>query len=252
MSDETPADPRVGCGRLVQGRGDGEGRAKRAHSRSTQGQGRLELGTSTRWFTRIGGVLLGCVVRLWLRTLRVRRLGPDFDQPGVIVFWHGEQFPLLTQRPRQHACAPISLSRDGRLQSQVMRLLGVKTINGSSSRGGLSAARGLLRSLKGGGICLIAVDGPRGPLHKVKPGALYLAQKAQVPIWCATACVSRGVRLARSWDRFLIPLPFSRTTVLISEPWHIGPDQDLESARRELQTRLETQTEALSRQGVEP
>jgi lysophospholipid acyltransferase (LPLAT)-like uncharacterized protein len=178
---------------------------------------------------------IGLVVRLWLATLRVQRLGPPLVGPGLVAFWHGDQLPLLTIRPAGRLVAPISLSRDGRLQAAIMARFGIGDIPGSSSRGGASAARGLLRALGQGALALIAVDGPRGPRGQAQPGALFLARQTGLPLWPVGVAVRRGRRL-RAWDRFLLPCPFTRTVVVVGEPLHFDrADHDparLEAALR--------------------
>ena len=155
------------------------------------------------------------VARLWLWTLRYEAEGSSLDESGVVAFLHGEQLPLLLHRPRHlPLIAPISLSRDGDLQVVVMRQFGVEAARGSTSRGALSAMRALSRWMRRrGGVALIAVDGPRGPYGSVSPGAPYLARRFGLPYWVCRVQCSRAIRLS-SWDRFLIPWPFSRVRVI--------------------------------------
>jgi lysophospholipid acyltransferase (LPLAT)-like uncharacterized protein len=185
-------------------------------------------------------LLVSWVIRLWLLSLRIRRVGPSFDQPGVIMFWHGEQFPLLAIRPRGKVIAPISLSPDGRLQKRIMARFGIDSADGSSSRRSVGVTRALLRAITDGATCLVAVDGPRGPRHTVKPGALFLAQRSETPIWCVSVHVSSAWLLRRSWDGFMIPKPFSRVTIVVGEAKSIGRDQSIdalcESFKYELQS----------------
>lgn len=164
---------------------------------------------------------LAAVVRVWLLTLRVQRLGPPLQGPGVAAFWHGDQLPLLAIRPPQ-AVAPISRSRDGRLQAQVMGWFGVGDVPGSSSKGALSAARGLMRAVRRGGVALMAVDGPRGPARVAKPGAAWLASRLGVSLW-PVAVAARGRRLSRAWDGFLLPRPFSRVCIVVGDPVRCPP-----------------------------
>lgn len=161
---------------------------------------------------------LRLLVRAWIATLRCRRVGPAFERPGIVAFFHGDQLPLLRIRPARPAVAPVSLSRDGELQSRVLGGLGIDSVRGSSSRGGAQAARGLLRALRAGAMVLVAVDGPRGPRGGVKPGVAFLARAAGVPVYPVGVGVGCGRRLRRAWDRFLLPLPFTRTTIVVGSP----------------------------------
>lgn len=184
------------------------------------------------------------VLRLWIATLRYRRCGPPFDQPGLIAFWHGDQLPLFRARPAGPVVAPVSMSRDGRLQAKILRRLGIRDVPGSSSRGGLAAARGLLRAIRGGAIALLAVDGPRGPRGQVKPGVVYLAQRTGTPIWPVAVAVGRGRRLARAWDRYLLPLPFTRAVVWVGDPLFVPPEADVAQTCDALAAQIEAAGQA--------
>ena len=164
--------------------------------------------------TRALGWVIAQVARAWLWTLRYESEGDPLDESGVIAFLHGEQLPLLLHRPRQFPLiAPISLSRDGDLQVVIMRRFGIDAARGSTSRGALSALRALTRWMKRQrGVALIAVDGPRGPHGSVSPGAPYLARRLGVPYWVCRVRCTHAIRLS-SWDRFMIPYPFSRVRV---------------------------------------
>ena len=153
-------------------------------------------------------------VRALLKTLRVSYIGETIDQPGVVAFLHGEQLPLLLNRPTHFPLvSPISLSRDGDLQVAIMRRFKIAAIRGSSSRGALGALRGLLRWLKEErGVALIAVDGQRGPYGKISPGALFIANHLNLPLWCCYVKCSKAITLS-SWDHFIIPLPFSKLEI---------------------------------------
>jgi lysophospholipid acyltransferase (LPLAT)-like uncharacterized protein len=179
------------------------------------------------------------LIRAWTWSLRYRRLGPPIVGPGLVAFWHGDQLPLLGQRPMGDVVAPISASRDGRLQAAILGRLGVGDVPGSSSRGGAAAARGLLRALSRGAVALMAVDGPRGPRGLVKPGVVYLAGHVGAPVFPVAVAVARGRRLRRAWDRYLLPLPFTRTVVVVGEPLHFTRGDDLEAGALALAERLE-------------
>lgn len=172
------------------------------------------------WRRRALAWAVAWLIRVWVATLRYRRVGAWPTGPGVVAFWHGDQLPLLGQRPPGRLVAPVSLSADGRLQARILARLGVEHVSGSSSRGGARALLGLARALnKRSALALVAVDGPRGPRGVAKPGAVFLAQRLEVPIWPVGVAVRRGRRLRRAWDRYLLPLPFTRVVVHIGAPW---------------------------------
>jgi lysophospholipid acyltransferase (LPLAT)-like uncharacterized protein len=169
--------------------------------------------------------LLAWLVRAWLCLVRVRVvLHPalqSHEGPLVWAFWHGSQMALLSQKRRRPTAVLVSLSNDGELQSKVMANHGMLVVRGSSSRRGATGLRGLLRHLALGHDVAFAVDGPRGPLHRVKPGVLACG----APIVPVGVIYERAIAL-RSWDRFQIPLPFSKVVIVAGEPLQ-NPDAEI-------------------------
>lgn len=171
----------------------------------------------------VAGFLLGLFVALWIRTLRVRvvdRTAGHHDRgPWVLVFWHGTQVPLLAWRRRRRTAVLVSWSKDGELQSKVMARAGMHVVRGSSSRGGARGLASMIRAVRAGGLdAAFAVDGPKGPLGTVHPGARALAERASgalVPIGSAAA---PATVLSRAWDRMSLPWPFARAVVVIGPP----------------------------------
>lgn len=182
--------------------------------------------------------LAAWLIRAWLATLRFERVGPPLIGPGLVAFWHGDQLPLLGQRPEGPSIAPVSLSPDGRLQARILARLGIESADGSSSRGGARALRGLLRGLRREAVVLMAVDGPRGPRGTVQPGVIYLARKTGAPIWAAGVAVGRGHRLRRAWDRYVLPCPFTKVVVTIAPAWYPPRDVPIDAARVTLARRI--------------
>ncbi len=166
-------------------------------------------------------LLVALVARILAATLRVTlvRDGAEPDGPLIYAFLHGQQLPLLRYpRPRPTA-AVVSLSRDGSLQAGVLGKLGFGILRGSSSSGGARALGSSLGWLGRGRDLALAVDGPRGPAGRSKPGVIWLSQKARARIVPVACHVGAGIRLERSWDRFLIPWPFARVRIVAGAPW---------------------------------
>ena len=121
-----------------------------------------------------------------------------------------------------------------------MTYFDIGTIAGSTSRGGSSALRAILKQLKEGGCIGITPDGPRGPAMTVSIGIVNIARLAGVPIVPLTYATSRR-RMLATWDRFHLALPFGRGVYLFGEPIEIAAELDeegLENARRLLETRM--------------
>jgi lysophospholipid acyltransferase (LPLAT)-like uncharacterized protein len=140
----------------------------------------------------------------------IRRSG----QPLVYAHWHGDELALLAVIGAYNAAAMVSTSADGQLMTSVLRWMGVPTARGSSTRGGASALKGLLRIARAGRHPSVAVDGPKGPYHKVKPGVLEISRVVGgdlVPVGCAC---SRAFVFKRAWNKAFLPLPFAKIEIV--------------------------------------
>ena len=159
----------------------------------------------------------------------------------IVAFWHGR---LLMMPPAWHQLTSfhmlISAHRDGRIIAGAMTYFGIDTIAGSTSRGGSSALRAMLKRLKEGGCVGITPDGPRGPAMTVSIGTVNIARLARVPILPLTYATSRR-RVLATWDRFHLALPFGHGVYLWGEPIEIANELDeagLERARHLVETRM--------------
>ncbi len=155
--------------------------------------------------------LLSVAVRALALTWRVRLPAWPVAGPCVIAFFHGEQFPMIALHRGRGIVGMASHSKDGALLAAVLERLGYGVIRGSTSRGGGEALFASVTALREGRSPALAVDGPRGPAGRVHPGAAALAKAAEVPVVLGRVHAA-GWR-ARSWDRFLVPWPFTTVEV---------------------------------------
>lgn len=155
---------------------------------------------------------------LLLGTVRFRAFGEEeaLSKTSVMVEWHGQQLLGIYYFRGKGFTVISSLSRDGDFSSSVLRRFGWNTVRGSSTRGGARGLIELLRILRRGGVVCLTPDGPSGPIYHIEPGCIFLAQKTGVPIVPVSFTLDRFWQL-KSWDRFVIPKPFSRCVV------HYGP-----------------------------
>ncbi|MCK9464127.1 MAG: DUF374 domain-containing protein [Proteobacteria bacterium] len=157
------------------------------------------------------------VIRLLRATWRVRLSGPAppyRDGPVVFCFWHGRQAGLFAHpRPRPVAVL-ASRSRDGALQARILARLGFDVHRGSSSRGGASGLMSLVRAVRGGADAAFAVDGPRGPVRRAKPGAVLAARAAGAAIVPITVRASRQWVFTEAWDGYALPKPFAAVEIV--------------------------------------
>jgi len=120
--------------------------------------------------------------------------------------------------------AVSSTSRDGELQSRLLLSRGFRLVRGSSGRGAVKALLESARRLKEGAVLTLTPDGPRGPNRQVQSGSVLLAEKTGSPIVPVGIACRRGRRVA-SWDRHLIPCPFSRAAIYVGEPISVDLEQ---------------------------
>lgn len=193
----------------------------------------------------VKGRLSAIFVRMLGSSLRLERVGwennrraLDSGRPVVLVCWHGSQLAPMAAYRDKGIWIMTSLSRDGDIQTQSLNRLGYRTVRGSSSRGGTRALLEMARLLKKGEVTSMTLDGPRGPYHVAKPGTVLLAQRVGATILAVGARYGSCLRL-KNWDRFEIPLPFSRAVVVTSEPFAIPPEMPAEAGTRLLAEKLE-------------
>jgi Uncharacterized protein conserved in bacteria len=153
----------------------------------------------------------------------------------ILVTWHGRTFiPILHFRGRGYVSI-VSLSRDGDIQTRVLSNLGWRVVRGSTGRRGVQAAREVLTVLsEPGSVVAFTPDGPRGPVNVCQPGVAYFAQRSGKPILPAGITAYPRWQM-RSWDRYLLPKPFSKAAWFFGEPIFVGPDDDLEDACRRVE-----------------
>ena len=190
------------------------------------------------------------VLRLLCATLRFE----EADEPGarpanrfpedaeVYVFWHRALLLAAYRYRKLGIRILISPSFDGELIARVVERLGFVPLRGSSSRGGASGLIALIRARQGGYKVAITADGPRGPVYVAKPGAAAAAQKAGSSASCFHLH-PESAWLLRSWDRFIVPKPFSRVRVCwqapLDLPASLAPDEATAMLQETLQKAVE-------------
>jgi lysophospholipid acyltransferase (LPLAT)-like uncharacterized protein len=200
------------------------------------------------------------LIRALRSTMRLRHVGREplearerAEQPSILAFWHGRLLLMPYCYRRGRIAILISRHRDGELIARTMGWFGHRSIRGSSTRGGAAALRESLRLLRQGWDLGFTPDGPRGPREKVQMGVILAARMGRVPI-VPVAFAARPARRLSSWDRFLVPLPFSRGVFLYGVPMEVphgaGPE-DLERYRAGLEAEMQRLTSEADR-SLEP
>ena len=159
----------------------------------------------------------------------------------VYTFWHDRIFAGSYFFRGRRIVIMTSQSFDGEYIARFIQRMGFGAVRGSSTRGGVGALVELTRLVRKGCPAGFSIDGPRGPRHVAKMGAVLLAKKTGQPVLPFGVNAERFWTL-KSWDRMQIPKPFSRVRVRFAPPIHVAPDADeatLNLKRDELQRALE-------------
>jgi lysophospholipid acyltransferase (LPLAT)-like uncharacterized protein len=203
-------------------------------------------GWRARWLIAFGFWLL----RTWEGTLRYELddraglLGRPANESGIGVVWHNRLLvlPFVLRRflPHRNGAALISASRDGAWVAELVKRFGFDVVRGSSSRQGVTAMLQLTDVLASGRDVVITPDGPRGPVYELGPGIILLAQKSGALVFPANLEYSRCWRV-KSWDRFILPRPFSKVRVIFGPPHRVAltsSDEEFEAERLRLQNAM--------------
>lgn len=186
-----------------------------------------------RYVLPYGGLF---IVRLISSTYRIRIMNPEkekklLDKKASLIYasWHQRFFPGITFFSlRKPIAIIISKSRDGEMISRVVNILGWYAVRGSSSRGGKDAMEKIKELVPFGYKVGHIVDGPQGPFGVVKPGMIKIAQVQNLPI-LPTITSAEKKWIFNSWDRFMIPKPFTRIIIRFGDAIHVPAELDTDA-----------------------
>lgn len=212
---------------------------------------KLHLGSS-QWRSHAFTAVLAWVAAWLLRglflTLRPTYIQRNFEnqvmdtgQPALLAIWHGRLLYFIPFYRHKTGTVLVSPSRDGELISQVLARFGIHATRGSSSRGGREGLRQLVERVRQGCYGAFTPDGPRGPRYHVKAGLVSAAKKTGAPV-LPVVYNAKWKRVLRSWDRFIIPLPFSRIVVVYGKPIYVpatASSSTLQEKRQEVEAVLQ-------------
>jgi hypothetical protein len=208
-----------------------------------------------RWF---GPTVLG----LWARTWRITVLGTENLEKvrethtgHFMTLWHGRMILGLPSHAHFGWHVLVSRSGDGDISQELLDGFGYKVLRGSSSRGGATAVRAMLKVLRSGSVLIITPDGPRGPRHSTNPGLAWMSRATGFPIIpCGVAC-DRAWR-AKSWDRFTIPKLGARIVITYGQPIQVervSTEEDMARATELVRSEMiQAEAQGFERLGVEP
>lgn len=192
------------------------------------------------------GLLVYFLARALLFTTRLtmvfhRNYNPNLQ--ALFAFWHGNQF-YATMLLNSHHCikggALVSASHDGDILSNWLQRAGYEVIRGSSRNDNVKSLKAIMRYLAQGKSFGIALDGPKGPRYKIKPGIVHLAKKFHLPIIPIYCSASSCWNFNKAWDQFEIPKPFSKLIYHVGQPLFVKPQDNIEEAIQLLEKKMES------------
>ena len=187
-------------------------------------------------------------IELWLATIRGNALYSNgaerailSGRPFIIALWHRDLIYGLYHFRRYPGVMMVSGSKDGEWVARALRLWGQHPVRGSRHKGGMKAIKEMAQYMMENGLSAgIVADGSQGPAERVQIGALVLSRLTGAPILPLGVAISRVKRL-NTWDRLVIPLPFSRAVVALGRPLNVPEDvkgNALEGIRHRLEEAL--------------
>jgi lysophospholipid acyltransferase (LPLAT)-like uncharacterized protein len=212
-----------------------------------------------KWHQRAIAWLVFAMIRTISATLRYRRedrsefINVPTPGPAIYCVWHNRlalcmpaYFDYVKKRNQTPGLAAmVSASKDGGFLAGILECFSVQPVRGSSSRRGPQALLELTTWAGHGYDLAITPDGPRGPVYVVQEGVMSLAQLTGLPIVPVSYSVNWKIRL-KSWDRFQIPLPFSRCEMIYAKAIFV-PREATDAEREQLRLQLETELRTISR-----
>ena len=190
--------------------------------------------------TKFLSILGWSFINLLGRSLRMREVNPPDrkKEKFIFAFWHGEQFIPGFRHRNEKVVIMSSLSRDGEIQTGILKFFKYIVVRGSSTRGAQRALVEMIRFVRLGYDAAFAVDGPKGPYKEVKPGAIYLAMKSGNRIVPVSCCARKFKVFDKAWDRYELPYPFSRAVAAYGKPIEVKKVDDEAAKTLELANSL--------------
>ncbi len=174
----------------------------------------LYLGIKLGWLIIL---VLGKLIFIKEKNKKYVRQVQEKKAKFIYVLWHGKILVPIYVHRGEKIVPMISLHDDGELIAQTIYKLGYRPVRGSSTRGGQKAFYEMVRRINQGAVGTMIPDGPKGPRHQLKPGTLYIAQQTDAYLLPISYSSNRPL-IFNSWDKFMLPLPFSKNIMIYGEP----------------------------------
>ena len=186
------------------------------------------------------GILGKLLIDFLFNTMKIEREGFERVKPiissGKVIFavWHSRMLLFAYLCKGLNGTAMVSRSKDGEIVARVIQRQGHEVVRGSTRRGGLQALSRLIKKVKEENRpCLIVPDGPQGPRSRVQPGIIILAKKTGYPI-VPISYSARKIKVFASWDRFILPFPFTKCRAIYGDPVYVPQNTDENEGKKHL------------------
>jgi len=167
--------------------------------------------------------ILPVLLPFYLMTVRVKISSNNIaDKAAIFILWHNKMLIGWRLFKGKKYLALVSQSKDGEILNTLLERWKYNVIRGSGSKGGKEALEEIISNHREYRSVVITPDGPRGPAGEIKNGALMISNKTGLPIIPVSITYSRSKILSKSWDKFEIPLPFSKCEVRFGDEFHYG------------------------------
>jgi len=180
------------------------------------------------------------VLNVLLKTVRIKIINGEQviklhneKKNFVVSFWHGSMLIGWYLQREKNISALVSKSKDGDLLANILEKWNYKVVRGSSHIGGKEALEMMLELTKQNYSLAITPDGPTGPIHKMKAGAVVTAKKSYIPLFLIGIGIKKKFVL-KSWDQFEIPKPFTKAVAVYSDPLYVGADLSYEETNQKI------------------
>ncbi len=179
--------------------------------------------THSDWFVGVLALLSTWIIRIYARTLRIQwQIDPEFekcDSSKVLFgFWHGRQFLLVPTCGSFRPAVMTDISWAGSIQARILQRFGYSVVRGSSKRKGAQAVRDIRERVESGVPGAFALDGPKGPIYRSKPGIQFLSNKLDYPVVPVATSARRAWLLKSTWCRYMLPRPFTECVIMVGKP----------------------------------
>ncbi len=178
---------------------------------------------------KVLGFIISLIFRVYSLTFRYEVIYEDEEQADLIqgnlrnrepqeqsyiyALLHQQEILMIDYFAKSGLCGLVSNSKDGQILAEIVHRFGYRTVRGSSHKGAVPGLKACMRKLKEGHKISIAVDGPKGPIYKVKPGVIFMSEKSHSPIVPISAHPEHYWCSEKSWNKILIPKPFTKIKI---------------------------------------